>query len=216
MKVSQEGYQQILEIARATAVCSECKEHYSADTLNVAGLLCLRCFLHQNPRLTFQGLLDPSLNYQRYVSPYDPYEVPVYLFLNPLGHAYVTKAGPGESDQASEKKSITLKYWHFPRPVEAEGKGQLKDVSEYSWSIYGDVMHDDIIILRHGSSFHGDELLFVAKRKGLAIQINRRKPMHRQILKDARTELEATATPGRMYLIDEEYKSIFKMLMCTG
>ncbi len=211
VEVSQEGYKQIIEVVRATAVCEDCKRPYGAERPNVAGLLCLYCFSQQDRKgLTFQGPLDPALSEpEEYYPMFQPYERGKYLFLDEEGHVYITEAGPGANREAKEDIALTLKYWRFPRPTQAERNGQTVNVSQYGWSIYGDVKIDDVLMLQHGSKWHGNETLFVAKRDGKAIQINRRKPMHRALLAEARAEIEATKTPGGTYLINGEYHSYF-------
>jgi hypothetical protein len=44
-KVSPEGYAAILEILRTKAVCAQCGDYYSPHNPQIAGLLCLSCFL---------------------------------------------------------------------------------------------------------------------------------------------------------------------------
>src|SRR5436305_10087924 len=203
IKVSKEGYEQIKAIAKATAVCQQCRHYYSEQNPNVAGLLCLRCFQtsHMNLALTFHGLLDPGTNVKRQSFNLAPYENPVYLFLDPQGDTYTTEAGPGKDTEAKHDSALTLKYWDFPRPEQAQLGGELVDASGYSWSIYGDVRNGEALIIQHGHKCYKNEILFVVQRKGQALQLSRRRPMHRAILASAREELEATRTPEG-YLID--------------
>jgi len=203
MKISREGYEQILAIAKATAICGECRHHYSEQNPNVAGLHCLRCFMqnYRNTALTFQGLLDPSMEVQWDRSAHDPYENPLYLFLDNDGNTYTTLAGPGEDTQAKINSALTLKYWGFPRPQQAQLNGEEVNTSGYGWSIYGNVKTDDVLIIQHGHKCYKNEILFVVTKQGMTLQLSRRRPMHRQILTDAKAELEATRTPEG-YLID--------------
>jgi hypothetical protein len=207
IEVSKEGYQQILAIVKETAVCSSCEEHYSNENSNVAGLLCLHCFLQQHSRFTFIGPLDESLTYHRSISPHDPFPSPAYLFLDDKGHAYVTEAGPGHSEKPSENSSRTLQYWHFPVPTEANIKGEMKDVRDYSWYIYGDIANDDVILIQHGDKVYKNEILFIVRRHKQGIQLNPRSSKDRQILKSAREEIESTRNNSGDFWIDREWKS---------
>lgn len=206
MQVSQEGYSQILAIAQATAVCDNCKEHYSEANPQVAGLRCLRCFqATEGTRrdLTYKGRLDPRLDWKRHRSLYAPFESVIYFFMNNEGHIYTTEAGPGRSQEASEDIAITLKYWSFPRPEQAERNGEAINVSGYDWTIYGDVSTHEVLIIQHGCKFHKNELLFMVTRYGQAVQMSMRRPLDRQILKDARAELQATRA-GDAYIYDSD------------
>lgn len=124
---------------------------------------------------------------------------------------YTTKGGPGEKEDVTQNENATLKYWHFPRPVQAAmSNGQTVDASHWHWTIHGTPRTDDVVMIQHGSSWRKDEILFIVKRHGQAIQISRRKPMHRALLAEARAELEGMRR-GNMYLIDgEEQYSIYE------
>lgn len=208
--VSLEGYQQILDVIRATAVCEDCKRLYSEgpEHINVAGLLCLQCFLMRHQSLTFIGPLPPGLQGEReeFYHPIIP-EKPTYFFLDADGHAYLTNAGIGKGPDTRKSIPVTLKYWGFPRPERGERNGQAVELGDFNWSVYGDVRNDDVVLLQYGSSWYKNEILFMAERNGRYVQINRRRPNHRQALKYAREELEETQTPGGMYLVNGEYQS---------
>jgi hypothetical protein len=190
-KVSPEGYAAILEILRTKAVCAQCGDYYSPHNPQIAGLLCLSCFLSRNTHLQYQGLLDPAmqgLGQGRYASAHREQ----FMFLDKAGHLHTTEAGAGASESATENIAMTLFYWHFPRPQEARKNGKPVELSDIGWHIYGDVRGDEIILLQYGSKWYGNEALFLVRRGGPAIQVSMRRPVHRALLEQARAELEAT------------------------
>ena len=204
--VSRQGYEQIVTLAQAMSVCHRCQRYYGENNMNVAGNLCLECFL-QNDRhvLTFVGEAAPDL-INRYHSTNAPYERPAYLFLDKKGYVYWTEAGPGEREEAYEDITATINYWEFPLPLEAKKNGDVVSLRGCSRSIYGNVRTDDIIMLRFWD-YHPDiDVLFLAMRHGQSIQINKRRELHRRLFAEARQQLEATRTPGGKYLINGEYQ----------
>lgn len=200
--ISEDAFQEIVKLVQANAVCRRCNELYSAENPNVAGNLCLSCFLQTDRHgLAFVKKAPPELA-PVYHSSYAPYIGETYLFLDPRGYVHLTRSGPGEKEEASEHPESTLSYWGFPIPREASKNGQTIALKGY-WMIYGDVRTDEVIMLR------SQDILFLAKRKGQAIQFNKRKALHRQMLAEAQAELEATRTSDGIYLIDgEEHYSI--------
>jgi hypothetical protein len=191
--ISPEGYQKILELLKEIKACKECVNYYSPENPNVAGNMCLQCFSAKHASLTFVGLLDPTASTE-------PAANPKYLFLSKKdGHAYTSTAGPGVTDSASEDKELTLRYWQFPQPTEGVWNGETVKLGEYVWFIYGDVRTDDIIMIQKKEKF-----FFFVKRGGPAIQLSKRKEMHRSMLAEARAQLEATRRADGNYYFHGE------------
>jgi hypothetical protein len=200
--VSEEGYRKIIELVKASTVCRWCKKSYTQQNPNVAGNLCLSCFSQEDRNgLTFQSELDPAIMPDRYISPYAPYPRPMYLFLDQAGHVHTTQAGPGATERAEENMRATARYWHFQVPEQAERNGETIRIKGFSFTIYGDVRTSSVVLFCYTEYRPDIEILFLARRDGPAVQINRRRGIHRQVFEEARAELEGTRTPDGKYLV---------------
>lgn len=202
MEVSPEGYEKILQVVRETAICEKCAQHYTNENPNVAGLLCLSCFLEPRPGFTFLGMLDKED--KTHMATYQPYERVTWAFLDTQGYVYLTDAGPGASGDPRESIINTLKYWKFPRPEQVVLHGKTVDLRDDRWHIYGDLTAN-VILLRYSRSYENIDVVFiVSKQSGQFIQLSKRKEMHRRLLAEARAELEQTRQPDGRFLIDGE------------
>lgn len=198
--VSDEGYQKIEAIIKEYATCHRCEQLYTAERPNVAGNICLTCFLQHSGRnhgLTYVGPGETRA---------DGY--PSYLFIDRTGRIYISDPGPSRSEDARESYTDTLKYWSFRVPEYIEKNGQRIEIKGAYWSIYGDPRKS--VVITHVWDTYPDkaEAFYLVSKTAKMTQINKRKASHRALFVEARKRLEATKKNGKYYIGEESYNYI--------
>ncbi len=204
VRLDDEGFTALIALVKAHQVCSGCYCHFSEEHPNVSGNRCLRCFLADIGKrygLTYQGMLPPELRtYEPALDP-DPIDAlrQHYWYLDRDGFVYISDGGPGYSDRDTGRDiAATLRYWKFPLPATAEKNGETIPLHPSRCiGFFGDFRSDPVLVL-HYSSTPG-EFYFLSQRGGTTIQINRRKPLHRQLLAEAEQALPSGFTQRDVY-----------------
>lgn len=187
--VSPEGYQQLWALVQQVKICKNCKGSYSPTNPNVAGNWCLSCLLQQQASLEFQGRLYPDATES-------PDENPVYYYLDKQDQSvWTSQGGPGKHAEATKDIAQTLQYWGFVRPETAQQNGKTIELDAYDWIIFGD-LQGAVVLLQWGGSWRKTEILFVAERGRKAVQLNRRSPLDRDLLAEARAEVRRRRPHG--------------------
>ncbi|GCE32233.1 hypothetical protein KDA_77170 [Dictyobacter alpinus] len=181
--VSDEGYEKIQALIKEYATCHRCEQHYTVQSPNVAGNVCLACFLAHHHSLTYVGAGETGDD-----------GIPQYLFLDNAGHIHAADPGPSRSEDGREDYIQTLIYWGFPIPDQIEKAGQSQKIETKSgrWSIYGDPHRSTVIVHVWDTYPDKAEAYFLVSKAGKLAQVNKRKASHRQLLATARKRIDAT------------------------
>ena len=184
--LSDEGYQKVLEVVERYRVCSECGDYFTDENMCVAANTCLTCFRKGKAHLTFlgRGLRRGTL---------------AFFFIDKAGVLSYTVAGSGMDDKDREDKELTILYWGFPLPISTQDK-QNYELDRASWSIYGDVCNDKMIIVRYNDTYEGLDVAFLAYRgRKKARRFNMRTELCQKLWRDALAEFSETRKGKDVY-----------------
>jgi len=188
--ISDEAFEQISAMVKANRVCEGCDQPYAPERPNVALNLCLKCFLRKNANQGFTYIKRYEVNQQG---------SEIHWFLDPFNLVYYTNS---TSRDAQKSEHFTLLYWEFPVPQTWQDGDETKQVIHWHWSIYGDVKHDQVVLI-HNTIDYGSERSFdfLSYRDGRTVQIDRRRGEGRRLFLAAKKRIEATHD-GHGYHVD--------------
>jgi hypothetical protein len=199
------GFALLIRLAQRYRICDHCYQNFTVQNPNVAGNRCLTCFLAgagERHGLTYQGLYtktEEQPKSHRWM--WEEQLRTKHWFLDSEGYVHVTAAGPGyESRDSSRDIAANLEHWGFPLPVKADHNGKTADLYPGNFtSFYGDLRSDAVLVLHYWGRYQNQEFYFLSQRGGMTLQINRRKPSHRQALEEARKALPSSAHEWEVY-----------------
>ncbi len=190
--ITDDAFQQIAELIRQNCICETCQQEYTEDNMQVAINTCLACFLQREQRHCIR-FLDTVGNHFR--------------FIDPSGGIRLS-----DVDSTESRVSIaqTISYHGFPIPQSILLDGVVKILSDWSWTIHGDVERS-CVVLQYGSSYGGSEsYFFLAYKNSSYVELNKRKRTHRELLQRARNQIEASRDKQGYYHIgDRSFYSLY-------
>ena len=180
--ISDEAFEQITTIARASMICEGCQNPYTTDNPNVELNRCLRCFLryYENKNLTFLKLYEVRQDGDA-----------IYWFLDPQNTVHYTNSTSREPQQSDH---YTLLYWNFPVPQTWQDDGVTKEIIHWHWSMYGNPKTDAVLLITNSLSYGSTRSVDFLTWKGTdkTLQIDRRKGEGRRLFLLAKKRIEAT------------------------
>jgi hypothetical protein len=199
-RVSDEGYQVILDVLAKYSICKQCECYFTNENPNIAGLLCLKCFLKDFPSFVFKGEFAKQ-GYKAY-----------WYVCSTDGMCYYTIAGGGSDTKPREDKRVTIKHWKFPLPIDSMDNRCIP-LPHDEWLIYGDIQHDKVIIIRYLvniSNYDKIDITFIATRgKKKAVLFNKHMQLFRNLWSLAEAEHKASGGGKDSYAV---YKIIARNL----
>lgn len=180
--ITDEAFEQIAELIRASLVCSNCGSGYTEENMQVAQNTCLSCFLLREQRhgITYIDQMDTH-----------------FRFIDPKGDIRLTDTNSTESRVSVAE---TIRYHGFPVPQSIVLEGVAKILNEWYWQIHGDKTRS-CVVLQHGSSYNGEHYFFLAYKNGSYIELNKRKRAHRELLQRADNQIDASKDKEGYYTI---------------
>lgn len=200
--ISDSAFEQIQAIVMANKVCERCHQPYSNDNPNVELNRCLKCFLryHEN-RFTFIKLYEVGVSGDA-----------IYWFLDRLNTIYYTKS---TSKEPLQDHYYTLLHFGFPVPQTYEEGGEIKEISRFHWSIYGNQKTDQVLLIHstidYGSTKSVDFLTWRSTDKTL--QIDRRRGEGRRLFMAAKKRIEATYDGHNYHVGEHSFNSLDTYLL---
>lgn len=202
--VSKEGYEQIMRIIQDEMICRHCKEIFSNETNpNVAGNLCLRCFLQRNSgyKLTYIG----NNKSYGYVEKYGESDKLYYIYISQEGWAYRSNPGPGTGEEPKKSDIETIKYWNFPLPTNIRQNGKSIPITSTDHSIHGDHRGNVVVVHCYESPKQIISAYFISSNvSGRVTQLNLRKRSHQELMKAAREKDRGYPYHGLAELLSQD------------
>ncbi len=188
--IADEAFEQISATVKDNRVCEGCDQPYASDRPNVALNRCLQCFLRTHTNQGYTYIKRYEINQQG---------DEIHWFLDPFNLIYYTNS---TSREAQKSEHFTLLYWEFPVPQTWQDGDETKQVIHWHWSIYGDVKHDHVVLIRNTIDYGSERSFdFLSYRDGRTIQIDRRRGLGRRLFLAAKKRIEATHD-GHGYHVD--------------
>lgn len=181
--ITDDAYEQIAEIIRASLVCSTCGNGYTEDSPQVAQNTCLSCFLLREQRhgITFIDQVDTQ-----------------FRFIDPHGDIRLSDINSAESRVSVAE---TIRYHGFPLPQTIILEGEAKVLNPWYWQIHGEKTRS-CVVLQHGSNYGSETYLFLACKNGSYVELNKRKRAHRELFQRAENQIDASRESGGYYNIN--------------
>lgn len=186
--VTVEAFTQICQLIDENHACHVCEEIFTPDNPCVSLNQCLHCYLARHSGLTSIGLAHEGEYHND------------YAFLDERGYVFTSYAG---SDEAQPRRSDyqTLIKWGFSVPATYTHKGEEKKLTESYWRVYGDFVHNEVVVAHYQASYQSTEVAYLVYKDGSIVELNKRSKENKELYKRAATLAESYKDENGFYAI---------------